>query len=96
MSDAYHFSTAFYLSKILQHFNSGYPAMRIIGLLPLIFLNVASAKIFKVFHNTLDPAVFGTTGGAHHNTTEDGKVDALSICIRFQVISVQLLPFIFK
>ena len=62
--------------------------MRINSLLPLIFATLVDAKTFKVFHNTLDPAVFGTTGGAHHNATGDGKVDALSICIRFQVMSV--------
>ena len=61
-------------------------------MLLLIFLNLANAKTFKVFHNTLDPAVFGTTGGAHHNATGDGIVDALSICIRFQVMSLKLLP----
>ena len=60
-------------------------------MLPLIFATLVDAKTFKVFHNTLDPAVFGTTGGAHHNTTIDGKEDAISICVRFQVVSVQLL-----
>ena len=53
-------------------------------LLPILF-TLAHANTFKVFHNTFDPAVFGTTGGAHLNATGDGYVDALSICIRFQV-----------
>ena len=69
-----------------SHFKSDARAMRISGLLPLIFVNLANAKTFKVFHNTFDPAVFGTTGGAHHNATGEGNVDALSICIRFQVM----------
>ena len=64
--------------------------MRIAVLLPLIFVNLAHAKTFKVFHNTFDPAVFGTTGGAHHNATGEGNVDALSICIRFQVMFVSM------
>ena len=64
--------------------------MRIAGLLSLIFVNLAHAKTFKVFHNTFDPAVFGTTGGAHHNATGEGNVDALSICIRFQVMFVSM------
>ena len=59
--------------------------MRSSGWLLLLFVTLAHAKAFKVFHNTFDPAVFGTTGGAHHNATGDGDVDALSICVRFQV-----------
>ena len=55
------------------------------GWLQLLFVTFAHAKLFKVFHNTFDPAVFGTTGGAHHNGTGDGYVDAMSICVRFQV-----------
>ena len=55
-------------------------------MLLLLFVKMAHANTFKVFHNTFDPAVFGTTGGAHHNATGDGYVDALSICIRFQVL----------
>ena len=90
MSNTYHFSTAFNLSKIFQHFNTGFPEMRINSLLPLIFSTLVDAKTFKVFHNTLDPAVFGTTGGAHHNATGEGNVDALSICIRFQVMFVSM------
>ena len=64
--------------------------MRIAVLLLLIFVNLAHAKTFKVFHNTFDPAVFGTTGGVHHNATGEGNVDALSICIRFQVMFVSM------
>ena len=45
----------------------------------------ANTEHFKVFHNTLDPAVFGTVGGAHLvNVTGDGDVEALTICLRFQ------------
>ena len=47
----------------------------------------ASAKTFSVIHNTVDPAVFGTKGGAALNASEtgdDGNVDAFTICIRFQ------------
>ena len=56
----------------------------------LIFFLIAkmssAARTFRVFHNTLDPAVFGTAGGAHLvNATGSGHVDALTICVRFQV-----------
>ena len=45
----------------------------------------ASTDHFKVFHNTLDPAVFGTVGGADLvNATGAGYVGAVTICIRFQ------------
>ena len=45
----------------------------------------ANTEHFKVFHNTLDPAVFGTVGGAHLvNITGNGDVEAVTICIRFQ------------
>ena len=49
-----------------------------------------SGMSFRVFHNTLDPAVFGTAGGAHLvNATGLGdigsQVEALTICVRFQV-----------
>ena len=62
-------------------------------LFPVIFLNSAlatgSGMSFRVFHNTLDPAVFGTAGGAHLvNATSRGRgsqVEALTICVRFQV-----------
>ena len=55
------------------------------GFLALLLVQLVNGKIFKVFHNTFDPAVFGTTGGAHHNATGEGFVDALTICNRFQV-----------
>ena len=58
--------------------------------LALLLISLAHAKRFKVFHNTFDPAVFGTTGGAHHNGTGDGYVDALTICSRFQVNNMVL------
>ena len=61
------------------------PTMRCPDCLFPILVTLAHANTFKVFYNTFDPAVFGTTGGAHLNATGDGYVDALSICIRFQV-----------
>ena len=62
-------------------------------LVSFIFFNPAlaagSGTKFRVFHNTLDPAVFGTAGGAHLvNATSGGigsQVEALTICVRFQV-----------
>ena len=39
---------------------------------------------FKVFHNTLDPSMFGQNGGAILNASGDGFVDALTLCMRFQ------------
>ena len=50
-----------------------------------LFASLASAKNFSVIYNTVDPAVFGTKGGARLNATGDGYVDALTMCIRFQV-----------
>ena len=52
-----------------------------------------TSKTFKVFHNPVDPTVLGSgqgqeanpMGGAYHNGTGDGNVDALTICVRFQV-----------
>ena len=57
--------------------------MRVIFFLTLIF-PFSSGRTFKVFHNTLDPSVFGTTGGLRLNETGDGYVTALTMCIRFQ------------
>ena len=63
-------------------------------LFSFIFFNPAlaagSGMKFRVFHNTLDPAVFGTAGGAHlvNATAAAGigsQVEALTICVRFQV-----------
>ena len=68
-------------SHLLFHSNTS--AMQ--GFLTLLLVQLANAKIFKVFHNTFDPAVFGTKGGAHHNGTGEGNVDALTVCNRFQV-----------
>ena len=51
--------------------------------LPLI-IPLSTAKTFKVFHNTLDPSVFGTIGGLRLNETGDGYVTALTMCLRFQ------------
>ena len=49
-------------------------------------VSIASSQtIFKVFHNTLDPSVFGQNGGAILNASGDGFEDALTICLRFQV-----------
>ena len=53
-------------------------------LLPILAFTAASANTFSVIHNTIDPAVFGTKGGARLNATGDGYVDAFTICIRFQ------------
>ena len=55
-------------------------------ILPLAFL-LASATKFKVFHNTLDPAIFGTKGGATLKATAAGNehIEALTLCVRFQV-----------
>ena len=53
-------------------------------LLPVLAFSAVSAKTFSVIHNTIDPAVFGTKGGATLNATGDGYVDAFTICIRFQ------------
>ena len=51
----------------------------------LVSMVSANTGHFKVFHNTLDPAVFGTVGGAHLvNATGNGDVEAVTICIRFQ------------
>ena len=73
----------------LKPLNSAAQAiMSFFWLLPLL-ATLVHAKTFKAFHNTFDPAVFGTTGGAHHNATADGYVDASSICIRLQVCQHQ-------
>ena len=56
--------------------------------LAMAMATAASAKTFSVIHNTVDPAVFGTKGGAALNASEtgddEGNVDAFTICIRFQ------------
>ena len=50
-------------------------------------ISIASGQTtFKVFNNTLDPSVFGQNGGAILNASgRDGFVDAVTICLRFQV-----------
>ena len=58
--------------------------------LPLLTSPLAAAvKTFRVFHNTLDPDVFGTAGGAHlinaSGLQASTHVDALTVCVRFQV-----------
>ena len=55
----------------------------IIWFAPLVSIALGQAT-FKVFHNTLDPSVFGQNGGAILNATGDGFVDALTLCVRFQ------------
>ena len=51
----------------------------------------ATAKNFKVFHNPVDPTVLRQSqvanlpGGAYHNGTGDGNVNAVTVCVRFQV-----------
>ena len=42
------------------------------------------ARVFKVFHNTLDPSEFGTIGGLRLNETGEGYVTAFTMCLRFQ------------
>ena len=59
--------------------------MRLICSTVLCSIALVSAKNFSVIYNTVDPSVFGTQGGAHLNATGDGFVDALTLCIRFQV-----------
>ena len=53
-------------------------------LLPILAFAVAPAKTFSVIHNTIDPAEFGSKGGARLNASGDGYVNAFTICIRFQ------------
>ena len=55
-----------------------------IFLMLMIILSPSYANTFKVFHNTLDPSVFGTTGGLRLNETGEGYVSAFTMCIRFQ------------
>ena len=59
--------------------------MRLICSTLFCLFALVSAKNFSVIYNTVDPSVFGTQGGAHLNATGDGFVDALTLCIRFQV-----------
>ena len=54
--------------------------IRLASIVPIVF----GQTTFKVFHNTLDPSVFGQNGGAILNATGDGFVDALTLCVRFQ------------
>ena len=60
----------------------------LIFVMPLALAAAASAKTFSVIHNTVDPAEFGTKGGAALNATatgdQDGHVDAFTMCVRFQ------------
>ena len=58
--------------------------MRIIIIFLALMTPPSSARTFKVFHNTLDPSVFGTIGGLRLNETGDGYVTALTMCLRFQ------------
>ena len=67
------------------HFSSVSPILKLACVLVLLLSTPLAAKIIKVFHNTLDPAVFGTAGGAHLiNAKGEGHVNALTICVRFQ------------
>ena len=45
-----------------------------------------NAKTFSVIYNTIDPAIYGTKGGAtlEAAATGDDYVNAFTICIRFQ------------
>ena len=61
--------------------------MRVASLIfPIIlgFSSAASAKPFRVIHNTVDPSVFGTKGGAALNASEEGAVKAFTFCMRYQ------------
>ena len=51
---------------------------------------------FRVFHNTLDPSVFGQNGGAILNANGDGFVDAFTLCLRFQGRKIRCLISPFK
>ena len=59
-------------------------------LLPYLVSYAASTNTFRVIHNDMDPAVFGTTGGARLIATAgEGHVDTLTICLRFQASQVK-------
>ena len=45
---------------------------------------------FKVFQNTLDLSDFGLISGAILNASGSGYVDAVTLCMRFQVKCVGL------
>ena len=51
---------------------------------PILAFSVAFAKPFQVIHNTFDPSVFGTKGGAALNASEEGAVKAFTFCMRYQ------------
>ena len=52
-----------------------------------LLVSVASGQqgTFKVFKNTLDLSDFGLIGGAILNASGSGYVDAVTVCMRFQV-----------
>ena len=57
---------------------------------PLLVTLVSGQGTFKVFQNTLDLSDFGLISGAILNASGSGYVDALTVCMRFQVKCVGL------
>ena len=52
---------------------------------PLLVSLASGQGTFKVFQNTLDLSDFGLISGAILNASGNGYVDAVTICMRFQV-----------
>ena len=63
--------------------------IRILFVVATLVCDKTTAQTLRVFQNTFDPSVYvsGQKGGAHHIGEGDGNVDALTICVRFQVSS---------
>ena len=71
--------------RMWGQFSSVSMNLKLASVLVLLSTAPLAANIIRVFHNTLDPAVFGTAGGAHLvNAKGEGHVNALTICVRFQ------------
>ena len=62
----------------------------ILFLVATLLYGKSKAKTLKVFHNPFDPTDYTQRpkGGAQHIGKGDGNVDALTICVRFQVSSI--------
>ena len=52
---------------------------------PLLVSLASGQGTFKVFQNTLDLSDFGLISGAILNASGSGYVDAVTVCMRFQV-----------
>ena len=52
---------------------------------PLLVSLASGQGTFTVFQNTLDQSDFGLISGAILNASGSGYVDAVTICMRFQV-----------